>query len=86
VAQALGLNYTALKRRTLATGRRSGATPAAEQRPASFVEVALPAWPDGAQCSLELEEAGGAKLTVRLAASERATVLALAAGLWRQRR
>ena len=83
VAQALGLNYTALKQRTAAGDR--GVGPPAGNRSESFVEVPVPAWPGGAPWSLELEDGRGAKLTVRLACGETSTVLALAQGLWRQR-
>src|SRR2546422_3557718 len=74
VAQALGLNYTALKQRALA-----GALVArAKNRTDSFVEVPVPSWPGGAPWSLELEDRRGTKLTVRLASGDTATVLALA--------
>jgi len=49
------------------------------------VEVAAPPWPGGVPCSIELEDHRGAKMTVRLAGAEAATVLAVAQGLWRQR-
>ena len=50
-----------------------------------FVEVAVPSWPGGVPCSIELEDHCGVKMTVRLACGEAATVLAVAQGLWRQR-
>lgn len=81
VARALRLNYTALRQRTL-----DGMAPVLAGKPsAGFVEVAVPAWPGGAPCSIELEDHRGAKMTVRLACAEAATVLAVAQGLWRQR-
>ena len=81
VARALRLNYTALQQRTLA-----GRAPALAGKPsAGFVEVAVPPWPGGVPCSIELEDHRGAKMTVRLACAEAATVLAVAQGLWRQR-
>jgi len=81
VARALRLNYTALRQRTLA-GR---AAVLAGSPSAGFVEVAVPPWPGGAPWSIELEDRRGAKMTVRLACGEAATVLALAQGLWRGR-
>jgi hypothetical protein len=84
VAQALGLNYTALKQRTLA---EEGVAPLAGRSGAGFVEVAVPSWPShGAPWSLELEDGGGTKLRVRLVCGETTSVLKLAQGLWRQRR
>lgn len=81
VARALRLNYTALQQRTLA----GSASVLAGNSSDGFVEVAVPSWPGGARWSIELEDRRGAKMTVRLAGGEAATVLALAQGLWRQR-
>jgi hypothetical protein len=80
VARALRLNYTALRQRTPA-----GRAPVLPGNPSGgFVEVAVPPWPGGVPCSIELEDHRGAKMTVRLACAEAATVLAVAQGLWRQ--
>ena len=81
VAQALGLNYTTLKARTLLGQTAAAAT----NGPGSFLEVPVVGWPAAAACSLELEDGQGTKLTVRLAGSEPSAVLTLAQGLWRQR-
>ena len=81
VAQALGLNYTTLKERTLLGQTAAPAT----NRPGSFLEVPVLGWPAAAACSLELEDAQGTKLTLRLASSEPSAVLSLAQELWRQR-
>ena len=81
VARALRLNYAALRQRTLA-----GRAPVPAGKPsAGFVEVAVPPWPVGVPCSIELEDRRGAKLTVRLGCAEATTVLAVAQGLWRHR-
>lgn len=82
VAQALGLNYTTLKERTLL-----GETVApARNRTGGFLEVPVIGWPAAAAaCSLELEDGQGTKLTLRLAGSEPSVVLTLAQGLWGQR-
>jgi hypothetical protein len=81
VAQALGVNYTALKRHLVASPApepsRAGALPP------GFVEVAT--WPSGPQCVIELEDRRGLKLTLRLAQGDRVAALALAQGLWRHR-
>jgi len=83
VAQVLGVNYAALKHHLVAT-----ATPAAP-RPgaltAEFVEVPMSVSANGPPWVIELEDRGGLKLTLRLAQSDSASVLALAQGLWRHR-
>jgi len=81
VAQALGLNYTTLKERTLLGQTAAPAT----NRPGDFLEVPVVGWPAAAACSLELEDGQGIKLTLRLAGSEPSAGLTLAQGLWRQR-
>ena len=82
VAQALGLNDTALKGRVVGRG---DAPASAGQSPGEFVEVPVAPWSAGSQYILELEDRLGLKLTLRLAPGERTEVLALAQGLWRQR-
>jgi hypothetical protein len=83
VAQALSINYSALKRHLVASpppqASRAGAWPP------GFVEVPVAAWPSGAQWVIELEDRRGSKLTLRLAQSDSAAALALAQGLWRYR-
>ena len=59
---ALGLDYNCLKKRVMA----SVAAPAPPSPPATFVEL-VPAGPKGAaECILEVERPGGAKLRVEL--------------------
>lgn len=82
VAQALRVNYTALKQRLMA----SATAPSPQSGPiARFVEVPLASWPGGSQWVIELEDGSGSKLTLRLAQAESANVLALAQGLWKDR-
>ncbi|MGA7413916.1 MAG: hypothetical protein WBW33_25795 [Bryobacteraceae bacterium] len=82
VAQALKVNYTALKHRLVTTAApqapRSG-TIAAE-----FVEVPMTACPNS-QWVIELEDRQGSRLTLRLAQNDSAAALALAQGLWSER-
>jgi len=83
VAQALRVNYAALKRHLLAA-----ATPQAARSGAvapEFVEVPTTACSSTSQWVIELEDRRGSKLTLRLAASDHAAALALAQGLWRHR-
>lgn len=83
VAQALRINYTALKRHLMATtvppATRSGALAP------ELVEVPMPAWSSSPAWVIELEDRRGLKLTLRLGQTDRAVALALAQGLWRQR-
>ncbi len=78
VAQALGVNYTALKRHLAASPvpepSRAGALPP------GFVEVPVATWPSGPQWVIELEDRRGSKLTLRLAQSDSVAALALAQG------
>ena len=83
VARALRLNYAALRSRCVEIARR--APMPAGNSSERFVEVAVPSWSGGASWSIELEDRRGAKMTVRLAGGQAATVLAVAQGLWRQR-
>jgi hypothetical protein len=83
VAQALGVNYTALQRHVVASAARPAA--AADLSPAGFVEVPVPAWSPAPPWVLELADRDGTQLTVRLASGDPTTALALAQGLWRQR-
>lgn len=83
VAQALRLNYTALKRQVVA----SAVAPASGVGPGTgaFVEVPISAWPQAPHWVMELEDGCGAKLTLRLTPCDRATALTLAQGLWEHR-
>ena len=83
VAQALGVNYTALQRHVVARAARP--TAAAELPPAGFVEVPVPAWSAAPQWVLELADRDGTQLTVRLTPGDPPTALALAQGLWSRR-
>jgi hypothetical protein len=83
VAQALHVNYTALKRHLV-----PDPTPKASAvggKASGFVEVPVAAWPGVSQWVIELEDRRGSKLTVRLAQGESLAALALAQGLWGHR-
>jgi len=85
VAQALGVNYTALKRHLVASPAPEPSGAGAV--PPGFVEVPVATWPpdQSGQWVIELEDRRGLKLTLRLAQSDRVAALALAPGLWRHR-
>ena len=83
VAQALRVNYTALKRHLAATAVPQTAWSGAIA--AHFVEVPMTASPGSSQLVIELEDRAGSKLTLRLAQTDSLGALTLAQGLWRQR-
>jgi hypothetical protein len=85
VARALRVNYTALQRHTLGRPIREPSTPGSLS--AGFVEVPMGRWfpVSSGQWMVELEDGRGFKLTLRLAPDDKAAMLALAQGLWRQR-
>jgi hypothetical protein len=71
-AKALRVDYYALKERVEQNAVSAGAQrdPAATASKmvaeAEFLELPAAAWPDSGECTLELEDAGGAKLRVHL--------------------
>jgi len=79
-AQALRVNYSALKRRVgegaaAAGGPEKGAV-------ATFLELAPPARLGSCQCTLELEDASGAKMRVHLQGAEAPDLAALSRSFW----
>ena len=85
VARALRVNYTALQRHTLKgpiEDPSQAGNPSAE-----FVEVPMGGWfsATSGPWMMELEDGRGFKLTLRLAPNDKAAVLALAQGLWKER-
>jgi len=78
-AKALRVDYYALKKRV------EGASAAtASKRPArsTFLELSPPVWPGPGECTLELEDAGGAKLRVHLKGFEAPDLAALSRSFW----
>lgn len=80
VAQALSVNYTALKRHLVPSAVAPASGVGTGTR--AFVEVPVSAWPQAPQWVIELEDGCGAKLTLRLTPRDSATALTLAQGLW----
>jgi hypothetical protein len=62
--------------------RKSRVTSQASAGPATFVELAGPAWAVCGECTLELERPGGTKLRVCLKGVSAADVAAIGRGLW----
>ncbi len=81
IKSALRLEYYALKGRLEGAGQ--GRAPRAAKRSPAFVEI-RPAQAVPSSCVVELEEHGGAKMTVRL--SSALDVVAVAEAFWRCRR
>jgi hypothetical protein len=81
IAQALRLNYTALKNRMVAGPM--GAAPG--ESAAGFVEASPVSWLAGPQYVLELQDRRGRKLTLQVARGGATELLVLAQGLWRDR-
>lgn len=89
-AKTLGVNHQALKKRiaeAAATSDGTGRT-AAHQRFAAvpaFLELAPPARTGVCQCTLELEDASGAKMRVHLQSVEAPDLAALSRSFWELR-
>jgi len=84
-AKALRLDYYALKKRV---EQEAAAAPAAPEAGgvAPFIELAPPASAGPCQCTLELEDAGGAKMRVHLKSIEAPDLAALSRSFWDLRR
>ena len=86
-ARALGLDYKSLQRHVaVAAGRSDGPIRSAKpgrETPATFVELASPVGSAGlAECVLELENAGGAKMRIHLKGVGVPDLAALSQSLW----
>ena len=98
IAKTLRVNYTALKERV---ERQAVAAPEASEKSAAdqrrslarggarsvpvFLELAPPAPVGSCQCTLELEEASGAKMRVHLQGAEAPDLAALSRSFWELR-
>lgn len=65
-ARALRVDYYALKKRVEGTPAGIDSRASVRTPGAVFLELQPPAWPGCGECTLELENAGGAKLRVHL--------------------
>jgi hypothetical protein len=90
-AKAVRVDYYALKKRVeqkaaiAGTQQKTAAT--ASKRPAQvagagFLELPAVAWAGGGECTLELEDAAGAKLRVHLKGFEMPDLVALSQSFW----
>jgi len=79
-ARALRLDYYAFKKRI---ERQPATAPNLSERTAStFLELPLPASPGACECTLELENAGGAKMRVTLKGVATPDLAALSRSFW----
>jgi hypothetical protein len=81
-SKTLRVSYYALKERLQKETGSSDVTSAESGNEATFVEWALPARSDSAECVLELEDAAGAKMRVHLKGLEAPDLLALSRSFW----
>ena len=91
-AKALRVDYYALKKRvagtTAATAviagtqQESAATASRAAAEAEFLELPAAAWPGSGECTLELEDAVGAKLRVHLKGFQAPDLVALSQSFW----
>ena len=88
-SKALRLDYYCLKKRVekhLATqARKPASAGASEMGPptgATFLELPSAAWPVGGECTVELEDVGGAKMRVHLKGFAAPDLAALSRGFW----
>jgi hypothetical protein len=65
-AKALRVDYYALKKRVEGSPAVTASSRPAGDAEVTFVELSPPAWPGAGECMLAMEDAGGAKLRVRL--------------------
>ena len=79
-AKALRVDYYALKKRV--DGARAVTASKLPEAGARFLELPAAAWAGSGECSLELEDADGAKLRVHLKGFEAPDLAALSRSFW----
>ena len=78
-ARALRVDYYSLKKRVEGT---PAATASKEPAGAAFLELPPPTWPGCGECTLELENASGAKMRVHLKGFAAPDLAALSRSFW----
>ena len=78
----LRVDYYALKKRIEGTPAATASKRPEEAAGATFLELSPPVWPGCGQCTLELENASGAKMRVHLKGVEAPDLAALARSFW----
>ena len=80
-AKVLRVDYYALKKRVEGTAASIASTPTKVAR-GQFLELPAASWGGSGECTLELEDAGGAKLRVHLKGFEAPDLAALSRSFW----
>jgi len=81
-AKVLRVDYYALKKRAEGAPAGIASKAPAEVGRAQFLELPAAAWVGSGECTLELEDAGGAKLRVHLKGFEAPDLAALSRSFW----
>ena len=81
-AKALRVDYYALKKRVEGVSAAIASKAPAGDAGARFLELPAAAWVGGGECTLELEDAGGAKLRVHLKGFEAPDLAVLSRSFW----
>ena len=81
-ARALRVDYYALKKRIEGTPAVTASKRLEEVGRATFIEVPPPVWAGSGECTLELEDAGGARLRVHLKGFGAPDLAALSRSFW----
>jgi len=81
-AKALRVDYYALKKRAEVAPAATAGKVSAGDAGARFLELPAAAWAGGGECTLELEDAGGAKLRVHLKGFEAPDLAVLSRSFW----
>ncbi len=81
-AKVLRVDYYALKQRVEEGAAATASKARAGTAGATFLEVPAAAWVGSEECTLELEDPGGAKLRVHLKGSQTPDLAALSRSFW----
>ncbi len=81
-AKALRVDYYALKKRVEVVPAAAVSKVPVGDAGARFLELPAAAWTGGGECTLELEDAGGAKLRVHLKGFEAPDLAVLSRSFW----
>ena len=81
-ARVLRVDYYSLKKRVEGAPAATASKVPAGAAGATFLELPAPVWPGCVQCTLELENASGAKMRVHLKGVEAPDLAALSRSFW----
>jgi len=81
-AKALRVDYYALKKRVEAESAAAASNASGGTDGAAFLEFPAAAWGGAGECTMELEDGGGAKLRIHLKGFETPDLAALSRSFW----